>query len=351
MKNRMVVDPRIPPRDDSAMPLKPLVLPAHIIRQVETETHEEHRPTTPHLSYSQLSMYLRCSMQYYFRYVQKMKERPKVSTSLGKGGHAALEWNTRAKLVTGHDRPADEVVQKASDLMDHYLSDMPASEYEKDVEPGELKDKQLAATRVYAVRDAPRIVPIGAEVEYNLDINAFIPEPFRPTTPVRPVNMKIDVLYKDTATLVQDHAEGVAVGIEDYKYVTRKKTQAEVNLSPQLTTYATALRALTGKYPTRLGIRMMHPGSMSKKPKADDPTPDSIPLLREPEHMTPEAMKRRMARVAYQFAEAERGIREGIFIPVDDPITCSWCGFRDRCQASLVDDFEAARIRETTTPR
>ena len=333
------------------MPLKPLILPAHIAREATHETTEDRRPTTPHISYSQLSMYLRCGMQYYFRYIQGMKERPKVSTSLGKGGHAALEWNTKSKLRTGVDKSPDEIVQKASDAMDHYLSELPPSEYEKDTEPGELKDKQLAATRVFAMRDAPKVLPVGAEVEYNLDINKYIPDAFRPADPVRPVNMKIDILYKDTATLVQDHGEGVAVGVEDYKYVTRKKTQAEVNMSAQLTTYAVAMRDITGKWPTKVGIRMMHPGSMAKKPKPDDPTPDSIPLLREPEHMTPEALQRRMARVAYQFAEAERGIREGIFIPVDDPITCSWCGFRDRCQASLVDDFEAARIREATAPR
>ena len=334
------------------MTSRTLILPKHLLKVAEKEAPDsERRPTTPHMSYSQLSMYLRCSMQYYFRYVQGLKERPKVSTSIGKGGHAALEWNTRYKLITKHDRSPDEIVSKASDLIDHYLADVPPSEYEADVEPGALKDKQLAATRVYAVRDAPGIIPVGAEVEYDLDINKYVPDQLRQTQDIRPVNMKIDVIYQDKLTLVQDHDQGVAIGIEDYKYVTRKKTQAEVNMSPQLTTYATAMRDLTGRWPTKLGIRMMHPGSMAAKPKPSDPAPDSIPLLREPEHMTPEAMTRRMTRVAYQFAEAERGIREGIFIPVDDPITCSWCGFRDRCQASLVDDFEAARIRETTTPR
>ena len=327
------------------MTLKPLILPASTIRQIEKTERpdQERRPTTPHLSYSQLSMYLRCSMQYYFRYIQKLRDKPKVSMSLGKGGHAALEWATKAKLAHGTDKPADEIVQKASDFMDFYLSEMPPSEYEKDAEPGELKDKQLAATRVYAVRDARKIIPIGAEVEYDLDINKYLPEG---ADLVRPINMKIDVLYKDQTTIIQHHTEGMAVGVEDYKYVTRKKTQAEVNMSPQLTTYAVAMRDLTGKWPTKLGIRMMHPGSMAKKPKSDDAGPDSIPLLREPEHMTPEALTRRMARVAYQFSRAERGIAAEVFIPTDDPITCSWCGFRDRCQASLVDDFEAQKIRE-----
>ena len=162
--------------------------------------------------------------------------------------------------------------------------------------------------------------------------------------------MKVDLLYEDPDNLIQDHAEGIRVGVEDYKYVTRKKSQAEVNMSPQLTTYATAVRDLTGKFVTKLGFRMMHPGSFAKNAKLTD-GPDSIALLREPDQMSPDALRRRMTRVATQFAQAERGIREGIFIPVDDPITCSWCGYRDRCQASLVDDFEAAKIREVTTPR
>lgn len=343
---RITLARRIAVADDS--PVKPIILPARIIRELEAPVEHERRPQTPHTSYSQLSMYLRCSMQYYFRYVVGMKERPKVSTSLGKGGHAALEWATKHQLRTGATPPAAEVVQKASDFMDLYLSDMPESEYEKDVEPGELKDKQLAATQVYAVRDAPKIIPIGAEIEYNLDINKYLPDDLRAKIEVRPVNMKIDVMYQDRQTMVQTHNEGVAAGIEDYKYVTRKKTQAEVNTSPQITTYITALKDLTGKFPTKAGIRMFHPGSMSKRPKPDDPTPDAIPLLREPEHMTPEALRRRMARVAYQFAKAEQGIEAGIFIPTDDPMTCSWCGFRDRCQQSLVDDFEAQKIREAT---
>ncbi len=355
----MTVAKATPVPDDSrvtAIP-RPLIVPAHVLRAIDKqegkpEADTERRPMAPHMSYSQLSMYLRCSMQYYFRYVEKLKEKPKVSTSLGKGGHAALEWNTKAKLQTGFDKPTEEVVQKASDFMDFYLSEMPPSEYEKDAEPGQLKDKQLAATRVYRHRDAPKIRPIGAEIELNVDMNKYAPQALldKLGVPIRTVNMKLDVMYTDTETMVQDHGEGVAVGVEDYKYVTRKKTQNEVNLSPQITTYITGIRDLTGKYPTKAGIRMMHPGSMAKKPGKGDPVPDSIPLLREVEHMTPEALSKRMARVAYQYAQAERGIREGIFIPVDDPITCSWCGFRERCQSAQVNELEAAQIRAVTAP-
>lgn len=334
----------------------PLVIPKHLLPEIAkpepAPEPNEHKPTAPHISFSQLNMYLRCSMQYYFRYIEHLKERPKVSLSLGKGGHAALEWNTLHKLKTGADRTPDEVVQKASDMMDFYLSEMPPSEYEKDAEPGALKDKQLAATRVYQTRDAPSVVPVGAEIEYNLDLNQYLPASMADilTAPIRPVNMKIDLLRQDRRPLIQNHDQGVAVAVEDYKYVTRKKTQAEVNMSPQLTTYDVAVRDITGKWPTQIAFRMMHPGSLSKKPKNDDPIPDSILLEREAQHMTPEARERRMVRIAYQFAQVEEAIRDGRFIPVDDPITCSWCGFRERCQGTSITDFEAAVIRSQTLP-
>jgi ATP-dependent helicase/DNAse subunit B len=332
---------------------RPLIIPVRELRKLEVETDAERRPSAPHTSYSQFSMYNRCSMQYFYRYIVGLKEKPKVSLSIGKGGHAALEWNTKHKLLAGTDQPAEAVVQKASDMMDFYMTEMPPSEYEADVEPGALKDKFLAATRIYAVRDAPKIIPVGAEVEYNLDINKYVPLPLAEKlhAPIRPVNMKLDVIEKDTTTLVQHHGEGVAVNITDYKYVQRKMTQASVNMSPQITTYLTALHDITGKWASKAGIRMMHPGSLAKNPKPDADVPDSIPLMREPSEMTPEALERRMTRVATQFAQTERGIKEEIWIATDDPITCSWCGFRDRCQSSLVDDFGAARIREVTDPR
>lgn len=319
--------------------LKTIVAPVDDLVVPESDT--ERRPTTPHFSFSQLSMYLRCGAQYRFRYLLGLKERPKVSLSIGKGGHAALEWNSKTKIRTGEDAPTEAVIQKASDMMDHYMHEMPPSEYEKDVEPGGLKDKFLAATKIYRIRDAPAIRPIGAEVEFNLDMNEFIAEPLE--EPIRIVNGKIDLLYDDIGTKFANPAH-IRLGVEDEKFVGRKKSQNEVNLSTQLSVYATVVNKLTGKWPTKVGFRMFHPGTTKDGP-------DSISLLREPQFTTPEAMTRRMARIAHQFREAERGIRAGIFIPVDDPISCSWCGYRDRCQDSRVDDIEAAQIRAVTTPK
>lgn len=315
--------------------------PAPIVEEIE-----EHRSSIPHISYTQLSMWNRCSMQHYFRYGLGLRERPKVSMSLGKGGHQALEWATLQKLKHGQDRPAEEVVQMASDFMDLYLGELEPKEYERDAEPGQLKDKQLAATRIFATRDAPTITPLAAEMEYNLDVNVYLPDRFRDMldTPVRPVNLKIDLLKKDTNTLVQFHDKGVGVSIIDYKYTTKMKKIEEVNMTPQITTYIAAMHQVTGSYPTEAGLLVLHPGSLAKKPRPTDPGPNAYPLMRDPKLMAPEAIDRRMARLAIQFAQTEREIRAGTYKPTDNPMTCANCGFRDRCQASLVDDFEAMKL-------
>lgn len=324
--------------------LKKLPPPAPVDVPIEelTQPDTERRPTTPHSSFSQLSMYFRCPKQYAYRYRDGLKDKPKVSLSIGKGGHAALEWNTKTKIRTGADAPVEALLDKASDMMDMYLSEMPPSEIEADVEPGSTKDKFLSATRIYRKRDAEGVTPLGAEVEFNLDLNEYLAEPLE--TPLRIVNGKIDLLYDDTTThVVRDSGPIVRVGVEDYKYVTRKKSQAEVNLTPQLTLYNTVVQRLTGKWPTKVGLREMHPGTKTT-------APDSIVLLREDHMMTSQAQERRMARLVDQFVHFEKGVRAEVFPATDNPINCSWCGYRERCQNSLVDDFEAARLRSVTTP-
>lgn len=333
--------------DDRDMPERRIILPQNVVEQVrrlgavevETGDIKEGRSSKPHLSYSQIATYLRCPMQYWHKYINKQPDKPKVSLALGKGGHAALEKNTKRKIKSGNDSPVEEVVQWASDFMDHELAAVPASEMEKDVEPGGTKDRFIEATRLYRLRDAPKIKPIAAEMSFTLDLNEFQPE--GTDTQVRAVIGAIDTVIEDSDTMVVHSPDIMKTGVMDYKFLTRRRTQAEVNTSPQLSLYATVMKKLTSKWPSKLGYLMFTPGNTKDGP-------DATPLLREPDQMTPAALEARMRRIAFQFRKVEEAIQAGIFVPTDDPISCSWCPVRDRCQASLVDDFEAASIRSKT---
>ncbi|HEX9016813.1 MAG TPA: PD-(D/E)XK nuclease family protein [Chloroflexota bacterium] len=280
--------------------------------------NEPPRVAVPHISFSQASMYLRCSMQYYFRYVLGLKERPKLALGIGKGGHSALEFNSRHKIKTGADLATSDLLDAASTFIDMETADLSKSDLNGE-DKGEAKDRAIAAIQVYRVRDAEAVHPAGVEVEFNLDLNVPNEEP------IRIINGKIDLITTDA-------------GVEDYKFVGQARSQTEVDFSPQLTLYGKVFTTLTGKVPSKTGYRMFLPGS-TRTP------PDTRVIYRDPALMTPQAQQSRFERLAFQFRQVERGIRTGLFMPTDDPKVCSWCGFRERCQSSLVTDFEAARLR------
>jgi RecB family exonuclease len=288
-----------------------------------TPAPEYYGTTEPHLSFSQLSMFLRCSMQYFFRYVLGLKQRPNLPMAVGKGGHTALEYNGRIKMKTGDDLEMSDLLDAASMFIDKETSILEREDLAGN-NPGDAKDRALAAIRVYRKRDAPLITPAGVEVEFNLDINDD-----KNIEPIRIINGKIDIITTTNA-------------VDDYKFVRQAKTQQEVDISPQLSLYSKVFQTLTGKYPANVGFRMFLPGGKT--------TPPDVRLLRrDPALMTQVAQQRRWGRLAFQFRQVEQAIKSGVFIPTDDPRTCSWCGYRDRCQSSLVDDLTAARIRSQTS--
>jgi CRISPR/Cas system-associated exonuclease Cas4 (RecB family) len=261
-------------------------------------------------------------MQYYYAYIMRLKRRPNLPMSVGSGGHQALEYNGRHKINTGLDLPPRELIDVASMFIDQHTEELETSDL-KGANKGEAKDKALAAIHVYRVRDAEKVIPAGVEVEFNLDFNEPNEEP------IRIINGKIDLIT-------------TKFDVIDYKFAGQMKSQGEVDTSPQLTLYGKVVKSLTGQYAKRTGLQVFLAGS-SKTP------PDSKAIYRDPAMMAPEAQERRFARLAHQFRMAEKGIRLGMFMPADDPKTCSWCGYRDQCQYSLVSEYEAIKLRGEQT--
>jgi RecB family exonuclease len=301
----------------SVIQLPPLIAPV----PVDTiDGDEEPRVSVPHISFSQMSMYLRCSKQYEFRYIKGLKQRPALPLAIGKGGHSALEYNGRHKMKTGDDVATNDLLDMASDFIDIQTQELEPTDIKSSENVGESKDRALATLRVYRTRDAINITPAGVEIEFNLDLND---DPN--VEPIRIINGKIDI--------ITTNAE-----VEDYKFTSRMKDQNEVDLSPQLTLYGKVFHTLTGKYPANTGFRMFLGGS-TRTP------PDSRTIYRDAALMEPMKQEARFRRLTSQFRSVERAIEGEVFIPTDDPRTCGWCGYRERCQSSLVDDFGAAKIR------
>lgn len=259
-------------------------------------------------------------MQYYFAYVLKLRSRPNLALTIGSGGHTALEYNGRHKIKTGTDLDLRDLLDVASDFIDIETNQLEKGDLKSGEDIGNSKDRALATLNIYRQQHAPNVQPAGVEVEFNLNLNEPNMEP------IRIINGKIDLITTDG-------------GIDDYKFIGKARSQPEVDISPQLTLYGKVFQTLTGRAPTRTGYRMFIIG--------DRPTsvPDARHIIRDPALMKPEVQERRFARLAFQFRQVEKAIRTGIFMPTDDPKTCSWCGYRDRCQSSLVTDLQAAEIR------
>lgn len=288
---------------------------------------EAHNTGGKHLSFSQITMYLRCSMQYYFRYILGIKTPPEIPLASGKGLHAALEWNAKFKMKTKEDMPLEQIKDVASDMLDIELDQVEGQHAEK----GEAKDEAIAQVSLFRLRDAPAIQPLAVEYPFTLVIPG---DDLYPDAPL-PVIGFVDT-YSELDR-PRSHPGGTArvIALEDYKRVNQKRSQLEVDLTPQLTLYDMVFYEQTGALPDVIGLRQF---TTTKKDGAA-----VTPIYRSPELMEARVRFMRWERMKQQVRRVQDAIRKGVFIPTDDSKTCSWCGYRQMCQYSLVDSHEPTR--------
>jgi len=167
---------------------------------------------TDHLSITQMSMYLRCPMQYYFRYVEGRKIPPKWTMFLGSCGHGVLEYNNRQKIESFKDIKTDEALE-------YYHSEFTKKKDEteidwQDEQPGKVKDRGAGVLKTYfeGKYNEP-IQPIAVEEKIEIE--------FEETN--FPLLMFVDVITKDE--------------IGDYKFASKRPSEANLQKDIQLTGY------------------------------------------------------------------------------------------------------------------
>lgn len=289
-------------------------------------------PSKEHLSFTQLSMWARCSMQYYFRYVLGLKERPSLRLVNGKSGHAAVEFNSLHKMQTKADAPTEQILDTFSTDYDLQTQILEPGDLKAGEDIGQTKDATIETLRYYRARHAERITPLAVEQEFRLEITPD--EDFQ--EPLKPIIGRIDVIQERT----EDHPLAVPhTELVDNKFVQRNYAQAKVDLNDQPTLYDLVM--------TRAGIIVRNLGFQLFLPPTARKGPDVVQLLRSPEYMTPEVRVARHTRLIYKIRTIAREMRLGLYRPTDDPVICSTCGFRERCQFSLAKrDFDALQIRQ-----
>lgn len=285
------------------------------------------RPATPepshnldHFSWSQMSMYMRCSMQYYFRYVKGFKMPPGLPLAIGKGGHAALEWNARKKMEGGTDMPLSDLQDLTSDFLDSEINELPSEETSG---AGKAKDDAIMMVTHFRVKQAPKITPIAIEHRFEI----IIPPDDEHPDPTKPVLGFIDVAAEIERPGSHPGQSAKVIAIEDYKFARRKKSQADVDLLPQITLYDYVFNEQVGQATDVIGLRQF---------QFTKDGPQVTPIYRSKEYMAPGVREIRWTRLKQQIRRIQHAIKAGVFFPTDNPQTCAWCGFLPICQFSPI---------------
>lgn len=165
-------------------------------------------------------MYLRCPAQYKFRYIDGIILPPKSALTRGKAVHKGQEHNYQQKIETRKDVKLSEVQEVTAATFEELA---PETEWEKDEDPGKIKDETISLASLYHTEVAPTVQPILVEEKVTVEFD---------NTPYTLLGY-IDVVDE----------KGF---IRDTKAVSRTPSAEEATRSIQLTSYALAHRYLMG---------------------------------------------------------------------------------------------------------
>jgi len=238
-----------------------------------------------HLSASQINTFRRCGKQWYYRYVEDLKIPPTGNLVLGSSIHKGLEVNFSQKIES-------QIDLALGDVLDVYSTEFDArkQEIEEEWDEGQEKDNGVSLLTLYHQNISPTIQPILVEEGFSLQIDGH----------------KV-IGYIDLVTAGQI--------IIDHKTSGRKYAEDVIDKDIQLTAYAMAYHEITGLWPREVGFNVM--------------VKTKTPSIQELRGQRSEADAERFRRIAQDVA---RAIEADIYIPCDNSITCSWCGYKEICK-------------------
>lgn len=251
------------------------------------------KPEKRHLSFTQLSMFLRCPRQYEFRYLEGLKIPPSGAMVLGRSWHETLEHNFRQKIDSDRDLGLREMQEFFAAQFDAALANEEVT-FEADERAGQLKDQGAAIVAVHHQAIAPNVRPRLVEERFAVDLGADFPFDLVGVW---------DLIERD-GTIV------------DNKTFARTPRQEDVDKDLQFTAYALGYRATRDEIEP--GMRM-DAIVKNKNPKAVQ-----VHTQRTNEDC------RWLLRLIEQVGEA---IESGIFYPNPNGWHCSrrYCGYWTRC--------------------
>lgn len=241
-----------------------------------------------YLSVTQLRMYLRCPLQYFFRYVCGLKIPPTGELTLGRTVHETLKDNYHQKITSHRDLPLSHV----TDIFgSHWERQIQETMFSDGQDPGTLKDQGVRLLTAYHQKVAPAVQPVEVEKEFLLETGAT------------------ELPLKGYIDLVDDQR-----CIIDHKTSKSSFPQNSAQRDIQLTAYAMAYRAMSGQ--DEKGVRL------------DVMVRTKQPRIQQLRATRTQADIDRFLRLA---EKVEQGIKTGIFYPSENYM-CGICGYGEMCE-------------------
>ena len=254
--------------------------------------------TRPHWSYSSVSQYLKCPLQYYFERVAKLPRKGVTDAQvLGSAVHSALATYHR-KLQSGGTVSAESIRQAYLDAWDDQVEDgQVVTLGSKSL--GDSRDLGMTLVEVYLEQP-----PSGSIVAVESPMMAPI------------ANSRGEYLEKPVlivADLVTRQEDGT-LKITEIKTSGRAWSESEVATSLQPTFYANSLYETAGEEPAVEFTVLVK----TRVPKAQ-----KIQAIRTVTDYQ---------RLGDLIGVVEKAVEAGVFYPVESPINCSGCPFYRPCR-------------------
>ena len=251
----------------------------------------EHELPTDHISASQINTYLRCPMQYYFRYKEGLKIPPTEALTTGKAIHAAIEYNYKQKMETRADLPVKEVQEVFAAVLDELKDETDWG----GMKPSEAKDDGVKAVKAYHEKVAKKTQPVAVE-------------------------KKIEVPFGETILLGYIDLIDDKNMIRDTKTTKRSPGQRILSDDIQLSSYAWAYKQLYGELPSGVQLDFI---VRTKSPK----------IVQMPGHQDDFTIKR-FEKTATRVIEA---IKNNSFYPNPHNFMCgpTKCGYWEVCHKEV----------------
>ncbi len=255
----------------------------------------------PHVSFSAISQYQRCPLQYYFQRVLKLPIDT-VASGLVLGGavHAALAEHHRQlhrrEFSAEYDLDLEEVRWAFLDEFERRENEAIVLYGARENRDG-LIEQGMALVDAYLKTDPPSNIR-------QIEQQVLVPL----------VNSSGDYLEKPLAAVADlVYGEDGHITIRELKTSKRAYSQSEVDAALQATCYANAIHQTTGQWPTiEYGVL-----TKTKTPR--------VQLL------TTCRGGSDVGRLGDLVESIERAVQAGIFYPIESPLNCSSCPYRAEC--------------------